>query len=76
MTHSECVLVASVARHAMRMRRIILSSVACLVLQYIYALSKNKTAKILENKDLLKIKCVLIFFTGLSEIFLVQSDII
>jgi cell division protein FtsL len=31
-THSECVFVVFIIRHAIRMRRVILSSVACLVL--------------------------------------------
>jgi hypothetical protein len=42
-TYSECVSVALVIRHAKRMRRIILSSVACPVVPYFTTLSQ-KTA--------------------------------
>ena len=35
-THSECVSVAIVTQHAKRMRFVVLSSVACLVLQYTF----------------------------------------
>jgi hypothetical protein len=38
-THSDWVFVALVIQHAMRMRRVILSSVACPDLQYISILS-------------------------------------
>ena len=38
MAYSECVSVVLVIQHAMRMRRITLSSVACLVLPYVYEL--------------------------------------
>jgi hypothetical protein len=41
-TYSECVSVALVIRHAKRMRSIILSSVACLVLPYISTLSHKR----------------------------------
>jgi hypothetical protein len=41
-TYSECVYVALVIQHAKRMRRIILSSVACLVLPYFYKLSHKR----------------------------------
>ena len=37
-THSECVFVALVSQHAMRMRSVILSSVTCPALQYFSAL--------------------------------------
>ena len=41
-THSECVSVALVTRHAMRMHRIVLSSVASLALTYIPTLSHRR----------------------------------
>ena len=41
-TYSECVSVALVIQHEMRMRRIILSSVACLPLPYFSTLSHNR----------------------------------
>jgi hypothetical protein len=41
-TYSECVSVALVIQHAMRMRRIILSSVACPALPYISTLSNKR----------------------------------
>jgi hypothetical protein len=40
--YSECVSVALFIQHAMRMRRIILSSVACLDLQYFSILSRKR----------------------------------
>jgi hypothetical protein len=60
-TYSECVSVALVIRHAKRMRRIILSSVACLDLPYISTSSHKRhdlREKVIEHK-----MCVLIFFT-------------
>ena len=41
-TYSECVSVALGIQHAMRMRRIILSSVACLAAQYSSTLSHKR----------------------------------
>jgi hypothetical protein len=38
-TYSECVFVALVTQHAERMRRIVLSFVACLALPYIFHIS-------------------------------------
>ena len=41
-TYSECVSVTLVIQHAMRMRRVILSSVACLTVPYFFHnMSKN-----------------------------------
>jgi hypothetical protein len=62
-TYYECVSVALVIQHAKRMRRIILSSVACLALQYFSALSHKghvSRKKITEHK-----KCVFISSTNL-----------
>jgi hypothetical protein len=42
-THSQCVSVAVVMKHAKCMHRIILPSVACLFLQYFSTLSKKDT---------------------------------
>ena len=42
-THSECVSVALVIQHAKRMRRIILSSVACLMCVLIFCTNLSET---------------------------------
>ena len=60
-THSECVSVALVMQHTKRMRRIVLSSVACQALQYLSTFSRKKNdfpEKVIEHK-----MCVLIFST-------------
>jgi hypothetical protein len=55
-TYSECVSVALVIRHAKRMRRIILSSEACLTLPYLFP--HHLTNDMNLGKTLQKIKCV------------------
>jgi hypothetical protein len=77
-THSEHVSVVLVIQHAKRMRRIIWSSVACLVLPYFFTLSHKQHEF---RKNILNIKCVFWFFLNLlSETFLIlrriQRDII
>jgi hypothetical protein len=60
-TYSKCVSVALVIQHATRMRRIILSSVACLALQHFSTLSHTRhdfREKVIEYKI-----CFLIFST-------------
>jgi len=58
-THSECVSIASVIQHALCMRCIIPSSVACLVLPYFLTLSHFQK-KVIDYK-----MCALIFSTTL-----------
>jgi hypothetical protein len=53
-TYSECVFAALVIQHAMRMRRVILLSVACSALQYFSTLSHKRHGfrnKIIEHKN-------------------------
>jgi len=59
-THSKCVSVALVIRHAMRMIRIMLSSVSCLDLSYFFTLSHkgHDFQNVIEHK-----MCVLISST-------------
>ena len=76
-TYSECVSAALVMQHAKRMRRIILSLVACLALPDFFTPS-HKRQKF--SAELFRIECDLILSTTLSKIFLIlikiQRDII
>ena len=47
-THSECVSVALVTQHAKRIRRIILSSAACLAVPYCYNLRGHGGERIVD----------------------------
>jgi hypothetical protein len=55
------------------MRRIIMSSMACLALPYLSTLSQEQQD--FWKKTLLDIKCVLSFSTTISEIFLIMRGI-
>ena len=77
-TYSECVFVALVIQHAKRVRRILLSFVACLVLPYFSRLfhkRHNFREKVIEHKT-----CVLIICTisawNISHSKIIQLDII
>jgi hypothetical protein len=73
MTHSECVFVALVIQHVKRMRRIILSSVACLAVPFFPTLSHKRHDF---QKKPLNIKCAFRFFLQLlSETFLILRRI-
>jgi hypothetical protein len=64
---------ALIIQHAVRMRRMILSSVACLTLPHFSTLRHNRhdfRKKVIEYK-----LCVLIFSTAFSEIFLILRRI-
>jgi len=68
-THSECVSMALVVRHAKRIRRVILSSVACLAAPYFSTLSHKRHGF---DKTLWNMKCVFwLSLRYLSEIFLI-----
>jgi len=77
-TYSVCVSLVLFIQYAKRMRRIIVSSMACLAVSYFFTCS-YKWHDIREKK-LLKVKCVSIFSTSFSETFLFlrrnQRDII
>jgi hypothetical protein len=76
-TYPESVFVALGLQHAMRMRRIILSSVTCMAVPYFSALLYKRRDF---RKKLLNIKCVLIFSTTFVRKFLIlrrtERDII
>ena len=59
-TYSECVFVALSIQHAMRTRRIIPAFVTCTPLHYFSKLS-HKRHDFRKKKNLLNVKCVLIF---------------
>ena len=61
-TYYECVFVALGIQHAMRMRLVILPSVACPALQYFSTLS-HKRQRFREKKVIEHKRCVLIFST-------------
>jgi hypothetical protein len=73
-TYSERVSVALVIVYGKRMRRVILSRVACLALQYIFFLPNYLiNGTIFEKKILLNIKCVQILSMPLSETLIIQK---
>jgi hypothetical protein len=55
-TNSECVSLALFIQHAMHLRRIILSSIACMALPYFSTLSHKRHD--FQGKKLLNVKCV------------------
>ena len=73
-TYSEFVLITLGIQHAMRMRDIILSSVACPVVHYFSTLSHTRHG--FEKKKVIEhTVCVSIFCTTLSETFLILRRI-
>ena len=59
-------------QHAMRMRRAVLPSVACLaVLDFFHIISKTARFSI---KRVTELKCVLIFSTNLAETFIILRN--
>jgi hypothetical protein len=72
-TYPECVTVALVIQHAKCMHRIMLSSAACLALQYVSTSSHKRHH--FRKKNLLNIKSESIFYTTLPEKLLILRRI-
>jgi hypothetical protein len=69
-TYSECLSVAVIIQHAIRMRRIMLLSVACLALPFFFILSHKR--RDFWGKNLSNVKCVFgCSLQLLSETFLI-----
>jgi hypothetical protein len=78
MSYSECMSVALVTQHAKRMRRIILSSVACLAQPYFSTLSHKRhdfRKNVIERKMCVLVFCTTFFYETFRILGRIQRDV-